>query len=74
IKSKVFEHPFWDKEKNKIIKINVRARLCPYFFVSSNHQSMTEVVLGGILATLVPSDKKIIHGMSEAIMAPCIEE
>ena len=74
IKSKVFEHPFWDKEKNKIIKINVRARLCPYFFVSSNHQSMTEVALGGILATLVPSDKKIIHGMSEAIMAPCIEE
>lgn len=74
IKSKVFEHPFWDIEKNKIIKINVRARLCPYFFVSSNHQSMTEVALGGILATLVPSDKKIIHGMSEAIMAPCIEE
>jgi len=35
---------------------------------------MTEVALGGILATLVPSDKKIIHGMSEAIMAPCIEE
>jgi hypothetical protein len=27
--------------------------------------------LGGILATIVPADKKIVHGMSEAILAPC---
>ena len=27
--------------------------------------------LGGILATIVPADKKIVHGMSDAILAPC---
>jgi len=27
--------------------------------------------LGGVLATICPADKKIIHGMTEAIFAPC---
>src|SRR5207249_3901580 len=27
--------------------------------------------LGGILATVCPLDKKLIHGMREAVMAPC---
>ena len=27
--------------------------------------------LGGILATLCPADKKIIHGMKDAVFAPC---
>lgn len=73
-KGKAFEHPYWSEEENKTISIKVRARLCPYYFVSSSNESISDVKLGGILATLVPADKKIIHGMSEAIMAPCIEE
>jgi len=24
-----------------------------------------------VLATMVPADKKIVHGMSDAILAPC---
>ena len=43
-----------------------RVRVCPYYFVTGE-----EVVLGGALATICPSDKKIIHGMADAIMAPC---
>jgi hypothetical protein len=27
--------------------------------------------LGGVLATICPADKKIIHGMTDAILAPC---
>ncbi len=42
-----------------------RVRLCPYYFVYDG-----EARLGGILATAVSLDKKIIHGMSEAVMAP----
>ena len=30
-----------------------------------------EAKLGGVLATICPADKKIIHGMSDAILAPC---
>jgi len=29
------------------------------------------VELGGILATVCPLDKKLIHGMREAVMVPC---
>ncbi|HXN06228.1 MAG TPA: hypothetical protein VN944_04080 [Nitrospiria bacterium] len=43
-----------------------RVRLCPYYFASDR-----QVRLGGVLATVCPADKKIIHGMSDAIMAPC---
>ena len=44
-----------------------RVRLTPYFFVVGD-----AVRLGGILATIAPADKRLIHGMSDAIMAPCM--
>jgi hypothetical protein len=43
-----------------------RVRLTPYFFVAGE-----AVKLGGILATVAPADKRLIHGMTDAIMAPC---
>lgn len=46
----------------------VRARICPYYFIGENQKAM----LGGALATLCPADKKIIHGMRSASLAPCI--
>jgi len=42
-----------------------RGRYCPYYFRTG--EGMT---LGGVLVTLCPKDKKIIHGMSDAVMAP----
>jgi len=44
-----------------------RVRLSPYYFVAGE-----KAELGGILATICPSDKKLIHGMTEAVMAPCV--
>jgi hypothetical protein len=32
------------------------------------------VRLGGVLATVCPADKKILHGMPDAVMAPCTEQ
>jgi hypothetical protein len=43
-----------------------RVRLCPYYFVTGE-----EAKLSGVLATVVPADKRLIHGMADAIMAPC---
>ncbi|HEY4485821.1 MAG TPA: hypothetical protein VI702_05845 [Nitrospiria bacterium] len=43
-----------------------RVRLSPYYFVSAG-----KAELGGVLATICPVDKKLIHGMTEAVMAPC---
>lgn len=48
------------------VKVRMRTRLCPYFFVQ---EDVPELV--GILATSCPIDKKIIHGMKDAILAPC---
>jgi hypothetical protein len=43
-----------------------RTRLSPYYFVSGD-----DVLLGGVLATTCSLDKKIIHGMKDAVLAPC---
>jgi hypothetical protein len=43
-----------------------RTRLSPYYFVVDDRAE-----LGGILATVCPADKKILHGMKDAIMVPC---
>ncbi|MCL5104088.1 MAG: hypothetical protein M1133_08235 [Armatimonadetes bacterium] len=47
-------------------EIQARVRLCPYYFVSGGRAN-----LGGVLATACPKDKKLIHGMSAAVMTPC---
>jgi hypothetical protein len=42
-----------------------RVRLCPYYFCGER-----DTKLGGVLATICPSDKKLLHGMRDAILAP----
>jgi hypothetical protein len=46
-----------------------RARFCPYYYVEGD-----QAHLHGVLVTLVPADKKAIHGMSEAVMIPAMVE
>jgi hypothetical protein len=65
-KGRLFEMSFMDEDRGTIAPMSGRARLSPYYFVS---EGRTE--LAGILATICPSDKKILHGMKDAIMAPC---
>jgi len=52
-----------------VVKMDGRARLCPYYFVSGEGDA-ARATLGGVLATICPADKKIIHGMREAVLAP----
>ena len=59
-----------DFERDEVVPMNGRARLCPYYFVAGDGDA-ARPQLGGVLATLCPADKKIIHGMSDAILAPC---
>ena len=61
---------WFDFAKNEIVPMKGRARLCPYYFVSGEGDT-ARPALGGVLATIVPADKKIVHGMSDAILAPC---
>jgi hypothetical protein len=57
-------------DKNEVVPAKGRVRLCPYYFVAGEGDA-ARPQLGGVLATIVPADKKIVHGMSDAVLAPC---
>lgn len=58
---------YYDQESEKIVEMQGRVRLSPYYYVLEQ-----DVTLAGVLATIVPLDKKLIHGMVDAVMAPCM--
>ena len=62
-KGKQFEHQYYEGEELRTLK--GRIRLCPYFFVEADRVQMR-----GALTTIVPADKKLIHGMRDGIMVP----
>jgi len=62
---------WFDFEKNQIVPMQGRVRLCPYYFVAGEGDA-ARPQLGGVLATICPADKKIIHGMTDAVLAPCV--
>jgi hypothetical protein len=72
-KPRLMESHWFDFEKNELAAMPGRVRLCPYYFVSGEGDA-ARAGLGGVLATICPADKKIIHGMSTAILAPCCAE
>ncbi|MBV6471539.1 MAG: hypothetical protein NBKEAIPA_03471 [Nitrospirae bacterium] len=65
-KGRLFESTYYDERADVVVPMSGRARLSPYYFVVGD-----KAELGGILATLCPADKKIIHGMVDAVMVPC---
>ena len=67
-KPKRVVHPVYNAE-GSVVAMEGRVRLCPYYFVDDAKRS---VDLRGILATLCPADKKIIHGMKDASLIPCV--
>ncbi len=64
-KGRLFEHRYWHAETDELKMLKGRVRLCPYFFVEGDR-----VKLRGALATIVPADKKFLHGMRDAILVP----
>ena len=69
-KPKVVESSWYSPEKNEVVPMEGRVRLCPYYFVSGEGDA-ARAELCGVLATICPADKKIIHGMRDAILVPC---
>ena len=64
-------HAEWfNFDTNQVVPMDGRVRLCPYYFVQGEAEA-ARAHLGGVLATICPANKKIIHGMTEAIFAPC---
>ena len=57
---------YHDEAGGGIREMEARVRLCPYYFVTGDCAE-----LGGVLATACGKEKKLIHGMSDAVMMPC---
>ena len=68
-KGRQVEWSYYDPSTQQLVPMSGRARLSPYYFV---RQGRAE--LSGVLATVCPLDKKVVHGMRDAIMAPCTVE
>ena len=64
-KGRLLEHRYWGPDSSELKTMKGRVRLCPYYFVEQD-----KVKLRGVLATVVPADKKFLHGMRDAILAP----
>ena len=64
-KGRIVEQPYRDPATGAMASLRGRVRLCPYYFVHDNRTH-----LGGALATVAPADKKLLHGMKDAILTP----
>ena len=64
-KARLVDQAYWEAENSELMTMRGRVRLCPYYFVEPER-----VQLRGALATIVPADKKLLHGMRDAILAP----
>lgn len=65
-KGRQYQVDYFDAQSEGIQTMAGRARLSPYYFVAGENAE-----LAGILATICPADKKVIHGMKDAVMVPC---
>jgi hypothetical protein len=65
------ETEWFDFTADRPVRMPGRVRLCPYYFVAGAGDD-ARPQLGGVLATICPADKKIIHGMTDAVLAPCM--
>ncbi|HLB02695.1 MAG TPA: hypothetical protein VJM77_06140, partial [Nitrospiria bacterium] len=65
-KGRQVEVAYYDLADRVIREMSGRVRLTPYYFVVDE-----KAELAGILATICPLDKKLLHGMVDAVMVPC---
>jgi hypothetical protein len=62
---KLFDAQYWMPGLDTLQPMRGRVRLCPYFFTGDK-----STTFAGALATICPDDKKLLHGMRDAIIAP----
>jgi hypothetical protein len=62
--ARLVHHRFLDPTTNSLSTLRGKVRLCPYYFVRDPRTT----TLGGALATICPDNKKLLHGMPDAII------
>ena len=64
-KGRLVEQPYLNPASGEIVTMRGRVRLCPYYFLEGG-----KAQLKGVLATVCPADKKLLHGMKDAVIVP----
>ncbi|WP_174582417.1 hypothetical protein [Candidatus Methylacidithermus pantelleriae] len=64
VKGRVVRH-YWIREDGVVLPMEGRARVSPFYFIIGE-----EVRLAGVLVTVCPLDKKLLHGMRDALLVP----
>ena len=64
-KGRLVEQPYLHPQTGEIVTMRGRVRLCPYYFLDGG-----KAQLKGVLATVCPADKKLLHGMKDAVIVP----
>ena len=64
-KGRLVEHPYLNPATGEMATMRGRVRLCPYYFLDGG-----KAHLRGVLATVCPADKKLLHGMRDAVIVP----
>ena len=64
-KGRLVEQPYLHPTSGQIVTMRGRVRLCPYYFLEGG-----KARLKGVLATVCPADKKLLHGMKDAVIVP----
>jgi len=64
-KGRLVAQRYLNPATGEIETMHGRVRLCPYYFIIDN-----KAELRGALATVCPADKKLLHGMKDAILVP----
>lgn len=62
---RLVERDYLNESGTELIRMRGRVRLCPYYFIGKKGTKC-----GGALATICPDDKKLLHGMTDAILVP----
>ncbi len=60
---------YYDFESDEIRSMHGRVLLRPYYYATGGHAS-EEVTLAGVHCLVCPADKKILHGMIDAVLVP----
>ena len=60
-----FPVTYYDFETDRIVRLKGRVRIQPYYFIQDG-----QPVLSGVQATVCPPDKKVLHGMVDAVVMP----
>lgn len=64
-KGRLVTQRYLNPTSGEIDTMHGRVRLCPYYFIIND-----KAELRGALATVCPPDKKLLHGMKDAVLAP----